>query len=290
MRNKILALLILIPFSLSFANTVDIWYGGQFERLAWDDVMVVTPGEWVDIPVYVMGDSRNLKIADMMLPLGINKQYIDQFNIQECQALNSLSNWDVTMFANLNDDFEEGWASLSFLGFAQIYSDNNGYGVFNAPTKVLTFRVHFVEDEQLMDQIVSNAIGAGQDPFQGQSNMGDISGAAAYEVRQHFAAMHFSPTSVDPIAPVPAEFFLSDSYPNPFNAVSLLKYGIPEDAFVQIDLYDVLGRRVETLVSEDQEAGYHQVTFRADEYSSGMYFYKMSAGNFSETKKMTLIK
>jgi hypothetical protein len=290
MQRKFLALLVLIPFSLTFANSVDLWFGGQFDGFAWDDVMVVSPGQWVDVPVYAMGNSRDIQIADMMVPLGINKQYVDQYNIENCQLFYPLNEWDVAIFDNLNDEFEEGWSSLSFLGFCQIYSEENPWGHFEVPTRIMSFNIHLVENEELMDQMVTDAIGRGLDPRQGSANMGDILGTGSYEINEHYATLLFSPVGIDDPAAIPDVYFLSDNYPNPFNAATLIKYGLPEDAFVTIDMYDILGRRVETLVSEPQQAGYHQVTLRADELASGMYFFKMQAGDFAETKKMMLLK
>jgi hypothetical protein len=291
MQKKILALIILIPFSLSFANSVDIWYGGQFDGFAWNDVMEVTPGQWIDIPVYALGNSDDINIADMMLALGINKQYIDQFSIEDCRVLEPLTTWDVAVFSNENDEFKEGWSSLSFLGFSQIYSEDTPYGHFETPTKIMTFRVHIVDDEKLMNEVTPNAIAEGMDIRQECANMGNPGGDLSYEVKQHFASLLFSPaTGIDDQAAIPDVYFLSENYPNPFNPKTLFKYGIPEAAHVTIEVYDVLGRRVETLINKEQEAGYHQVTFDGDGYSSGMYFFKMAAGDYNETKKMTLIK
>jgi hypothetical protein len=290
MHKKILAILILIPFSLTFANSVDIWFGGQFNGFAWDDVMNVEPGEWVDIPVYIKGNAPNHQIADMMVPLGINKEYIDQFDIEQSQILEPLAKWDVAMLTNENDNFEEGWSSVSFLGFSQIYSDDAPYGHFEVPTKIMTIRVHMVDNQDLMNEMVTNAIAEGLDIRQGEANMGNDMGNISFEVKQHFATMLFSPATGVEEAAIPETYFLNDNYPNPFNPSTLFKYGIPEAGHVQVEIFDVLGRKVETLVDEEQDAGYHQVTFEGDNYSSGVYFFKLAAGDFNSTKKMTLVK
>jgi hypothetical protein len=89
---------------------------------------------------------------------------------------------------------------------------------------------------------------------------------------------------------IPDEFFLSQSYPNPFNATAMISYGLPQAAQVTIDIYDLLGRKVMTLVDEGQQAGYHQVVWNAGAAPSGVYFYIMKAGEFTDTKKMVLTK
>ncbi len=80
------------------------------------------------------------------------------------------------------------------------------------------------------------------------------------------------------------------NFPNPFNASTIIQYNLPSASDVTIEIYDILGRNVETLVQGEQPAGYHQVTWNADDASSGMYFYKIQASEFAETRKMLLLK
>jgi len=88
----------------------------------------------------------------------------------------------------------------------------------------------------------------------------------------------------------PAIFSLSQNYPNPFNARTTIEYGLPEAGHVKIEVYDLLGRRVATLLDEIKQAGYHQEAWDASDNSSGVYFYRLEMGDFSETKRMILIK
>lgn len=93
---------------------------------------------------------------------------------------------------------------------------------------------------------------------------------------------------------VPLRFSLSQNYPNPFNPATIIKYQLPISNEVNLVIFDALGREVRTLVNEKQNAGTYQVKFDGTDYSSGVYFYKLSATGgaetFSETKKMVLIK
>jgi len=89
---------------------------------------------------------------------------------------------------------------------------------------------------------------------------------------------------------MPMTYSIKQNYPNPFNATTTIEYGIPEAAHVTIDVYDVLGRRVETLVNGFQSAGYHQITWKAGSQTSGMYFFKIQANNYVEQKSMMLLK
>ena len=94
---------------------------------------------------------------------------------------------------------------------------------------------------------------------------------------------------------VPDAISLDQNYPNPFNPITTLRYGLPEDAMVNITIYDMLGRQVKTLVNHTQDAGYRSVIWDAtNDYgkpvSAGIYLYQIQAGEYIQTKKMVLLK
>ncbi len=80
------------------------------------------------------------------------------------------------------------------------------------------------------------------------------------------------------------------TYPNPFNPATTINYSIPKNSFVSIKVYNILGEELMTLVNEEKSPGNYIVHLDARNLSSGIYFYKMKAGNFVETKKIILIK
>ncbi|MCK9409432.1 MAG: T9SS type A sorting domain-containing protein [Bacteroidetes bacterium] len=86
------------------------------------------------------------------------------------------------------------------------------------------------------------------------------------------------------------EFTLSQNYPNPFNPTTTINYALPKATNVSLKVYDVLGKEVVTLVGRYQESGRYTIEFDASKVSSGMYIYKLKAGDYTETKKMMLIK
>ena len=94
--------------------------------------------------------------------------------------------------------------------------------------------------------------------------------------------------SVEVSAPV--NFALDQNYPNPFNPTTTIRYSVAMDSKVRIDVYDVLGRLVKNLVNENKAAGNYSVDFNASNLSSGVYMYKISAGNFTAVRKMNLMK
>ncbi len=89
---------------------------------------------------------------------------------------------------------------------------------------------------------------------------------------------------------IPKEFVLLQNYPNPFNPTTTIKYQIPELNFVTLKVFDVLGREVAELVREEKPIGNYEVDFDATGLSSGIYFYKLQANDFTQTKKMILLK
>ncbi|MHC1737085.1 MAG: T9SS type A sorting domain-containing protein [Ignavibacteriaceae bacterium] len=89
---------------------------------------------------------------------------------------------------------------------------------------------------------------------------------------------------------IPVQFGLSQNYPNPFNPTTTISYDLPANSMVSITVFDVLGRELETIVNELQQAGNHKVNFNGSNLSSGVYYYKINAGEFVSVKKMILIK
>ncbi|HXF90686.1 MAG TPA: T9SS type A sorting domain-containing protein, partial [Candidatus Nitrosotenuis sp.] len=89
---------------------------------------------------------------------------------------------------------------------------------------------------------------------------------------------------------LPKGFVLRQNYPNPFNPVTTIEYEIPRRCGVTITVYDIAGKRIKTLVSEEQEAGVYQVKFDATHLSSGTYFYELKTETYKETKSLTIIK
>ncbi len=89
---------------------------------------------------------------------------------------------------------------------------------------------------------------------------------------------------------LPTEFSLSPNYPNPFNPSTTIKYELPKASTVSLIVHDILGHEVAVLVNEKRDAGIHEVTFDAAGIASGMYFYRLQAGSFIETKKLLLLR
>jgi len=97
-------------------------------------------------------------------------------------------------------------------------------------------------------------------------------------------------TGIDDFAELPASFGIEQNYPNPFNPSTSLKYALPKESHVKINIYDILGRKVTTLADEKQPAGYYDITWNAFDKTSGIYFARLETEEFAKSIKMILLK
>jgi hypothetical protein len=108
--------------------------------------------------------------------------------------------------------------------------------------------------------------------------------------RDSVLILRFNPLSIADENSARGRFSLSRNYPNPFNTSTAISYNLPNAADVKLDIFNILGCKLETLASGHQEAGYHQVVWNAGDTPSGVYFYRLKAGERMETNRMLLLK
>lgn len=100
-----------------------------------------------------------------------------------------------------------------------------------------------------------------------------------------------TPTGIGDESPsIPSQFELSQNYPNPFNTQTEISYALPNPSHVRIAIYNLLGQKVETLIDQDQAAGEYRVLWDGSGASSGVYFYRLEAGNYAQSRRMVLLK
>ncbi|UCE18626.1 MAG: T9SS type A sorting domain-containing protein, partial [Gemmatimonadota bacterium] len=97
-------------------------------------------------------------------------------------------------------------------------------------------------------------------------------------------------SSVVKVVPIPTEYSLAQNYPNPFNPVTTIEYALPEASIVRLEVFNILGQKVTELVNTKKESGYYRASWNSDKVTSGIYFYRMTAGDFIATKRMVLMK
>jgi hypothetical protein len=102
--------------------------------------------------------------------------------------------------------------------------------------------------------------------------------------------MVLSPLAATASSPAPVKYSLHQNYPNPFNPSTTITYEVPSATHVTITVYDMLGREVSVPVNDRREAGAYQVRFDGSNLASGVYFYRLQAGDYVATKKLLLMK
>ncbi len=162
-----------------------------------------------------------------------------------------------------------GWAvgyTYSNTRILKTINGGNNWNVFNGITATALKDVHAINDTTVI------AIGEGGTILKTTNGGGTIIGLTHQEIQ------------------IPNNFSLSQNYPNPFNPQTKIKFDVPKASYTKLIIYDLLGREVTTLVSEELKPGTYEADWDAAEFSSGVYFYKIIAGDFREIKKMVLMK
>jgi hypothetical protein len=188
----IIASVLLICSAAAARDTLFVWVGGSFSGSVWNNTIIADTGQWLDIPVYLAGGTPQVYVADICFPMGIHKSVVDSFKIEGCQIFAPFNQWDNAYFGNFNNEFQGGWASLSFVGLSRITPPYDNNPPFHSNTPVLGFsvRVHVAPDASLLNRTIYDAFGAGLDPVQGLANAGDTIGTGTgYTVFQRFACL-----------------------------------------------------------------------------------------------------
>lgn len=192
-----------------------------------------------------------------------------QYNPILFKSTNGGQNWSLnslpqTMFSVIFTDTSNGWLCGS--GGSILFSSNGGTNWSNQ---------------------ISGVTSSLKQIFMLNQNTGWICGANGTILYTNNGGL----TGLEPMNnTLPVVFSLYQNYPNPFNPTTKIHFDLPKNSFTKIVVYDVLGRELETIVNEQLNAGSYTANWNASNYPSGVYFYKLTSGDYSATKKMVLIK
>ncbi len=180
---------------------------------------------------------------------------------------------------SFNADVNENDVTLSWITATEL--NNSGFEVQRSGESEVWEKIGFISGNGTTTEIHNYSFN--------DNNLED--GSYAYRLKQVNLDGTFEFSKVIFVEVViPLEFELEQNYPNPFNPSTTIKFSIPEGNEVSLKIYNSLGQEIRTLVNRFMEAGVHTVNFDAVKLNSGMYFYRLEAGKFSQVRKMTLIK
>ena len=281
-------------FCQTFVNAVRSTGGRNFYRY------LLVQGYRTDI---------NATVASFVIPtdvvpnrLIIEDHYYDPYNF----TLNSTSNiieWG--MYATDPSRTEtwanESWADGQFQKLKIKYVDQGygvvigEYGALARPNLVGTdLAIYEAYRKYYMQYITRSMERHSLVPMYWEGSLFNRSTGA--HINQDILDAIIDTSTVEPVVgvreslPIPKSFLLEQNYPNPFNPSTLIGYQLPISSFVNLTVYDALGKEIKTLVNKYQNAGKYFVQFNASDLPSGVYFYRLDAGTFHTTKKLLLLK
>jgi len=144
-----------------------------------------------------------------------------------------------------------------------------------------------LEKDKPQEIIIAYVIGRGTDPLSSITVARENVQRAIQEYQSNFASMTYTPPSAtNPVS----SYVLYQNYPNPFNPTTTIRYELPQDGVVTIEVFDILGQKVKTIINEFQKADRYEVTLNFAGLASGVYIYQLRVNDFITSKKMVLLR
>jgi hypothetical protein len=273
-------ILILLPAVLFLAGSALADDPGDRDSLIIETVYAELGDTAVDVRIFVTCDDS---VFYYNMPLTWSSPD-SSINLIEVTYHNTLLYWD-----DVHDSLLYDQGFLRMLGWADISGDEN------PPLLTLNYREHLCTLKFSIDSLAGPqfiTIDTTYDPVDGSLLFGLYGGVISLVPDFTPGAIFYGTTSdvSDMTLPLPQRLTLYQNYPNPFNSYTVIRYYLPESGHVTINIYDLLGRRIETLVDEERSSGTHGLRFIATGLSSGIYFYSLRINGKTETKRMQLLK
>ena len=264
---------------------------------------LITEGESYVFPAFTLPPEYtyfqnyyNLLVnAEFGIPLGaLNEDIVLSINLQDVCSNGQIDNLDT------EDILELLFLNIKIIGSEsgevnplEYYNFNDGKEAYlKIPIAAINSLIDFLNFD--IDQLI---------PFFTVNNLKPDFSGIRKEVDENFYTIYFEHlsevrlgvkstiTATDELEDgIPTEYSLNQNYPNPFNPISTITYSLPKQVLVSLKLYDILGTEKITLVDEVKSSGTYKVEINGEYLSSGVYFYRIQAGNFVDTKKMILVK
>jgi hypothetical protein len=269
-------------------NGTDLYAGGQFTFAG------VIPAnhiaKWDGTNWSALGSGTDLRIGGSLVMMAGNLYVGGVFTTAGGVSANDIAKWDGTNWSPLGSGMANGVEGLGVMG-TNLYASGNFQtaGGVSANNIAKWDGTNWSPLGSGMDNGVWRLAVIGQDLYAGGAFI-TAGGVNANYIAKYSCGI---PTSVNEGKngnTLPKQFQLEQNYPNPFNPSSTIRYDIPKSSFVKISVYDILGREIRVLVNQVKSPGRYEITFNANGLASGVYFYKIRTEEFTQIKKMILMK
>lgn len=296
-KMLLLGLVVVFAFSLASAQSNRLVYGPLVGNDA-GEIDVVNAGDafevemWVRTnpgnPVFIVGVNHSLMTEDAL---------VSERNGVSRELAYDDPNWESVWLdgpyihdASDPEPIPEGHTSQSAVALWVVFNPPVGLPLDTGGDWVLYGSYSMVSSGTSNGEY--HPFSSGWYPHSGEGTTWsfDAPPGGGVDPEEDYATVWVNRLSADDEDNLPVEFTLAQNYPNPFNASTTIEFKLPEAGDVTIQIYDILGRNIETLVSGTQSAGTHSVVWQADNQPSGIYFYRINAGNFSDQKSCLLLK
>lgn len=288
----LLALAVFLSFSLATAQPAKIVFGPLDGDNA--GAIVADTGETIEVQVWIRTEP-GINIVGLHIPLASKDEMIQSDSRDDGDLLFPFPLWDDVSFLNPNPDVHlEEYTNQSILGIKDIVGDPdslNGIETNGEWSEIATFTMTTATDGDGIPHDDAFALGS-----QGDNGSLVLVDYPSEEMDNSTIVLDFATLELPQTVGVeddivrPDVYSLKQNYPNPFNASTTISYTLPEGNFVSIEIYDIMGRKIRSLVSEYQNAGFHSAIWNASDVSSGVYLYRLTAGNYVETRRCNLLK
>jgi hypothetical protein len=283
--RKLITSFILI---LSFAVTVLAVDPGVPDTIAYQQRVYVpfNQGNWSTafVEVYFVTDDS---VSDVTVPTAWHSS-------------DNLIYADSIIWGDLMLQWDDYWSSINrdtsiihILGFSDLGGADNP-PLYTNLSRLTAFTIRLKISPNATPQIVT--LDTTRDRRMGSANFGPFNGGNSFTPIIIPGSLYYGiTTGVEQSEILPSEYLLAQNYPNPFNPITQISFDIPTAGNVNIEVYNLLGQKINTLVSGYKDVGHYTVTWNATDESgqpvpSGVYFYRLTTNNHSETKRMMLLK
>jgi len=293
-KTLLLALAIIMIASLASAQTTKVIFGTRDG----DSATLITADTAQDLTLSVwIRTTPGINVVGTHMPFGTNDAYIDPASRSAGDMLYPFPLWENKRYLDPNEDTRHsGYTNQSILAVKDLPRDPfPGYGIQTEGEwwEIATFGMTTGVDGDGQPHDDAFILGWQQDNgglVLVDYVLGELDND---EVEFEASPLQLPNTQTgieDEEVSLPDAYSLAQNYPNPFNASTTISYNLPNDAFVTLEIYDIMGRKIETLVSEEKSAGSYSVIWNADRVSSGVYMYRIVAGDYIQTKRCNLLK